>query len=407
MNLKKKLKDIINHWIRYPLIRFLSQPLLNQTADLADRLAALDQHVDIGKYLNQLDELRSDLTQINETATSGFSEQKKFNGYIAQELLFKTHVSMMCGNLPAVFAAMKNDPEFNKKVEEFSSEIDEESRNHLGLWLKKARMLPRYYGNETGVEALQRFNLPHAAGLLSPEDLFLVTNKDKILIDITSIYKESYDISEIPISLHVHYYNNGLIYIPDSVLEHARGTIALDCGAWVGDTAVMLHTYGFDAIHCFEPNPSTFAALCDNVTRNKDNGVFICHNKAVGDKFATLHMEGAGYLGGGSRIVEDGTIEVECVVLDDFWKESGRIGLIKFDVEGFEEAALRGAEGLIRKHKPILLVAAYHEWAAPGQMFELFRYIKSLDLGYRFIFRGMVPDYGLVYEYDLICYVPC
>ena len=75
MNLKK-LKDIINHWIRYPLIRFLSQPLLNQTADLADRLAALDQHVDIGKCLNQLDELRSDLTQTNETATSGFSEQK-------------------------------------------------------------------------------------------------------------------------------------------------------------------------------------------------------------------------------------------------------------------------------------------------------------------------------------------
>ncbi len=36
MNLKKKLKDIINHWIRYPLIRFLSQPLLNRTADLAD-----------------------------------------------------------------------------------------------------------------------------------------------------------------------------------------------------------------------------------------------------------------------------------------------------------------------------------------------------------------------------------
>lgn len=69
----------------------------------------------------------------------------------------------------------------------------------------------------------------------------------------------------------------------------------------------------------------------------------------MGDKSATLHMEGAGYLGGGSRIVEDGTIEVECVVLDDFWKESGRIGLIKFDVEGFEEAALRGAEGLIRQ----------------------------------------------------------
>lgn len=76
MNLKKKLKDIINHWIRYPLIRFLSQPLLNQTADLADRLAALDQHVDIGKCLNQLDELRSDLTQINEQLHPGFLNKK-------------------------------------------------------------------------------------------------------------------------------------------------------------------------------------------------------------------------------------------------------------------------------------------------------------------------------------------
>lgn len=378
--MKKMLRNIIDRWIRYPLIRFFSQHLLN--------------------------ELKQEQDQIREMLSHEFSEQKKFNEYIAKEILFKTHVPMMCGNLPTVFSDMKNDPEFMKKVEEFSSCLDEESKNCLELYLRKAKILPKYYGNN-GMLELQPFNLPHMCGLLSPEDLFMITNQDKILSDISSSYRKSYDISNIPISLHVHYYNNGLIYIPDNVLEHVRGTVALDCGAWVGDTAIMLNTYGFEAIHCFEPNPSTFEILRDNINRNNDKGHFICHNKAVGDRSDTLYMENGGNLGGGARIAENGTIKVECVVLDDFWKEPERIGLIKFDVEGFEKAALSGAEKIIRKNKPILLVAAYHEWAAQGQMFDLLSYIKSLDLGYRFMFRGMAPDYGLVYEYDLICYVPC
>ena len=29
----------------------------------------------------------------------------------------------------------------------------------------------------------------------------------------------------------------------------------------------------------------------------------------------------------------------------------------------------------------------------------------DLKLGYKFIFRGMQPDYGMIYEYDLICYI--
>jgi hypothetical protein len=55
------------------------------------------------------------------------------------------------------------------------------------------------------------------------------------------------------------------------------------------------------------------------------------------------------------------------------------------DVEGAEPDALKGAEGLIREHRPDLGICVYH---APDHIWEIPLYLHEMGLGYRFYLRN-------------------
>lgn len=57
------------------------------------------------------------------------------------------------------------------------------------------------------------------------------------------------------------------------------------------------------------------------------------------------------------------------------------IGLIKMDIEGAEIKALLGAKETIYLHRPILIIAIYHN---AEQFFDTKELIESWDLGYKF-----------------------
>jgi hypothetical protein len=65
---------------------------------------------------------------------------------------------------------------------------------------------------------------------------------------------------------------------------------------------------------------------------------------------------------------EDGETCIQCVRLDDALPGFAPT-LIKMDIEGAEEDALRGAEGLIRRYSPGLAISVYHRasdiWRIP------------------------------------------
>jgi FkbM family methyltransferase len=54
--------------------------------------------------------------------------------------------------------------------------------------------------------------------------------------------------------------------------------------------------------------------------------------------------------------------EIEVDTIDNIVKEEKikRVDFIKMDIEGYERYALKGAIETIKKHKPIIVVSAYH-----------------------------------------------
>jgi FkbM family methyltransferase len=129
--------------------------------------------------------------------------------------------------------------------------------------------------------------------------------------------------------------------------------LVLDIGANIGCISQALEFSGFQVVS-FEPQPEVFNVLQKNM-------LGICYNLGLGSKFETAKMPKIRYddknnLGGmsiGSRGIL-GTIDVEVRTLDSFNFEN--VGLIKIDVEGYEEEVLRGAVETIARCKPILYI---------------------------------------------------
>jgi hypothetical protein len=64
--------------------------------------------------------------------------------------------------------------------------------------------------------------------------------------------------------------------------------------------------------------------------------------------------------------------------------ESERPTFLKMDIEGSEGEALEGGREVVRRHRPLLAIAAYHR---PEDLWELPLRIARLDPGYRIHLR--------------------
>ena len=76
-------------------------------------------------------------------------------------------------------------------------------------------------------------------------------------------------------------------------------------------------------------------------------------------------------------------IEQNAVSIDDYVKENNinDVSLIKFDIEGAEMNALKGAINTIKKQKPLLYIPIYH---LESDIYEIPKFINDLGLETKF-----------------------
>lgn len=131
----------------------------------------------------------------------------------------------------------------------------------------------------------------------------------------------------------------------------------IDVGANVGLVSLLLaRRYPDTVIAAFEPNPTTFAALGSNISRNRANHV-TAYQLALADKVGSVMFDTDPIKRGTASITADNTANSQAVpatTLDAFATERGlaRIGLLKIDVEGFETLVLAGAKHVLAEVRP-------------------------------------------------------
>jgi FkbM family methyltransferase len=143
----------------------------------------------------------------------------------------------------------------------------------------------------------------------------------------------------------------------------SRGDVVLDIGAAQGHfSSRMLDLVGAGGVvHAFEPNPVHHRRL-ETLSRRRPLHL---HPVGLSDHAgqATLHIpvvEGQAYVGWASLQARPGTenqtFTVRTTRLDDVLDPSARVSFIKCDVEGHEDAVLHGAQALLARDRPVILI---------------------------------------------------
>ena len=170
------------------------------------------------------------------------------------------------------------------------------------------------------------------------------------------------------------------------------GELAVDGGGGWGDTALWLaDMVGPDGrVLCVEPEAGNRAMIAANLELNEGLAARteVVEAALWSESGARLEFVAAGpssSMVAGGRTGE--RVEIETVAVDDL-VGAERVGFLKLDVEGAELAALRGAEATLRRDRPKLAVAAYHD---DGDLVELPAWIDGLGLGYELYLDHFTP----------------
>ena len=158
-----------------------------------------------------------------------------------------------------------------------------------------------------------------------------------------------------------------------SIVDHFKDKSkeAIDVGVYRGVYSYKL-SKEFNQIHSFEPNPLLFPYLNRYLTKIITN--MTLYNYALSNKneltnlkiphrgksifknnFEEIYKLGCATIHETNNFEKFNNYEVECKKLDDVVKGK-EISFIKIDVEGHELSVIEGANNIINKYKPTLLV---------------------------------------------------
>lgn len=173
--------------------------------------------------------------------------------------------------------------------------------------------------------------------------------------------------------------------------DRRKGSI--DVGASGGSYTVHLLNHS-TRCYAFEPIPDSRAFLVRRLAVGRPHPRLRIEGVAVSDRTGDAPLKimtadtGRSTIEVENAIERAGAVEVLTVPtrrLDDYIETLEPIGCIKIDVEGHEEAVLRGARNLLRRDHPSLIIEI-EERHKPGALQAVQRYLG--ELGYRgFFFR--------------------
>jgi len=178
-------------------------------------------------------------------------------------------------------------------------------------------------------------------------------------------------------------------YFNNNVLSLSSGEVYVDVGAFDGDSvhtfveACQRNQLNYKWIHAFEPDPHCYRALLKN-TASYEN--ISCRQTGLWWKSQTLrfNISENGIHDQASAIDDSGNIEIEGISLDDYLRGEA-VSLIKMDPGGnIIPEVIRGASDTIARHKPKLVMGAYHSIKS---MFEIPLLVNRICPDYKLFLR--------------------
>jgi FkbM family methyltransferase len=141
----------------------------------------------------------------------------------------------------------------------------------------------------------------------------------------------------------------------------------IEVGAHIGAISLQLSKIASKGhIYSFEPTSTSFQFLLQNIAANSISNI-TAYNVGISDRAHDLALHDLADLSGCSFVYTNAhpsemsaakAVPIHCVSLDEWVSKNNipKIDFIKLDVEGMEQAVLRGANRLLLRDKPDLAI---------------------------------------------------
>ena len=272
---------------------------------------------------------------------------------------------------------MKNDTNFYQKylnlIKNFDNESVEIINNIVGKICNYNNIDEPVYFSQSQSQKIKELSEEY-------NNKIIKINEELFIYDKYILPKNQFEIEAF-------YGKYGMDYVKN--LNQVKNKNIIDAGAYIGDSAILFSDYTDKNVYSFEPFLHHYNMMLKTIELNKKNNI-IPVNMALGDSNKELSLYSDGDLNMGlsiERNSEQSDIncienKVKMVTLDSYVKENNiEVGLIKTDLEGFEQPFLRGAIETIKEQKPVLIISIYHNYS---DFFEIKPMIENLNLGYKF-----------------------
>jgi len=182
-------------------------------------------------------------------------------------------------------------------------------------------------------------------------------------------------------------------YRLNGVVEPRVGDVALDIGAYKGETALWLAEKigSLGKVFAFEPNAKNRLVLESNVRRNGSPSMASIRVMPCGVSSTSGMRSFFGMAAGSSVINDTGETRIEVASIDDTVRDERieRVDFIKMDIEGGEVDALAGARETISRFGPKLAICVYHK---PRDLPDIVQSIWKDRQDYKFYLSHSSPE---------------
>ena len=196
------------------------------------------------------------------------------------------------------------------------------------------------------------------------------------------------------------YYRHGAIYLDPAVTDRLAGGVFYQCGAYCGASLIVMSQYKPSMMYGFEPSTGNSVFLGANVARAEIKNVEL-YKVCIGEQAGKASVPDRDKEGKPCKT------EVPVATLDYFAQKknvTGRVAWIQADVGGMSLPVVRGSEQMIKRDKPLITVAIYHN---PEEFFEIAPLLREWVPEYKFMVRRCQCSPKTIYDkITLIAYVP-
>ena len=291
---------------------------------------------------------------------------------------------------------MKNDTNFYQKylnlIKNFDNESVEIINNIVGKIFNYNDIDEPVYFSQSQSQKIKELSEEY-------DNKIIKINEELFIYDKYILPKNHFEIE-------VFYDKSGMDHIKN--INQVKNKNIIDAGGYIGDSAIVFSDYTDKNIYSFEPFLQNYNLMLKTIELNKKNNI-IPVNMALGNENKEISIYSNSDTANSGLSVETKQSDinsfenkVKMVTLDSYVKENNiEVGLIKTDLEGFEQSFLKGAIETIKEQKPVLIISIYHNYS---DFFEIKPMIENLNLGYKFrIIRNKSPQ--LITETKLLAEV--